>query len=119
MNSQTAVLATEMARHGPEWGSGPPPNAAVIGVLMCIIPLLIVAGVAFFLLRRYGRPPWAGKGGQPPWARSESSARTSPDDTARQVLAERFAKGDISVEEFLERASALNWYPGDEPGGKS
>ena len=47
----------------------------------------------------------------PPWL----SARTSPEFEARKVLAERFARGDISSDEFMERASALNWTPGVEP----
>ena len=39
----------------------------------------------------------------------------SPEDQAKQVLAARFAHGDIDTEEFLERASTLNWAPGVEP----
>ena len=31
-----------------------------------------------------------------------------------RILAERFAKGDISTEEFMERASVLNWTPGSD-----
>ena len=30
------------------------------------------------------------------------------------ILAERFARGDISSDEFLERSSMLNWTPGSE-----
>jgi len=40
--------------------------------------------------------------------------RPSPDQTAKQVLAERFARGDLSPEEFMERASILNWTPGSD-----
>jgi putative membrane protein len=40
----------------------------------------------------------------------------SADDQARQILAERFARGDISSEDFLERCATLNWTPGiDRP----
>ena len=36
-------------------------------------------------------------------------------DEAREILATRFATGDLSSDEFLERASVLNWTPGVEP----
>ena len=38
-----------------------------------------------------------------------------PEDEAKQILAERFARGDISSDEFLERSSILNWTPGAQP----
>ena len=34
---------------------------------------------------------------------------------ARSILAERFARGEIDGDEFMERASVLNWTPGVEP----
>lgn len=37
-----------------------------------------------------------------------------PEDDAKRILAERFANGDISADEFLERSSILNWTPGVE-----
>ncbi len=46
-----------------------------------------------------------------PWARRVAS----PEHEAREILATRFATGDISSDEFLERASVLNWTPGVEP----
>jgi putative membrane protein len=39
----------------------------------------------------------------------------SPEEAAKKILAERFAEGDISTEEFMERSSILNWTPGAEP----
>ena len=36
-------------------------------------------------------------------------------DEAKRILAERFARGDINSDEFLERASMLNWAPGTNP----
>ena len=39
----------------------------------------------------------------------------SPEDEAKRILAERFARGDISSDEFLERSSILNWTPGTDP----
>lgn len=38
----------------------------------------------------------------------------SPETEARRILAERFATGDLSSEEFMERASILNWTPGSD-----
>jgi uncharacterized membrane protein len=42
-------------------------------------------------------------------------ASRSPEDEAKRILAERFARGDINSDEFLERSSILNWTPGTEP----
>lgn len=73
--------------------------------------LLALAGT-FFLLRRGGaRPPWLGTGGRP-WG------SPAPEAEAKKILAERFARGDISSDEFMERASVLNWTPGVEPLGE-
>ena len=38
-----------------------------------------------------------------------------PEEDAKRILAERFARGDIASDEFLERSSILNWTPGAEP----
>jgi putative membrane protein len=43
------------------------------------------------------------------------AARRSPEDQAKQILADRFAHGDISTDEFMERSSILNWTPGSDP----
>ena len=72
------------------------------GLMFLLLLLLTFATVAF--LRRGGRL------GAPPWAR-----RVTPESEARGILATRFATGDISSDEFLERASVLNWTPGLEP----
>lgn len=63
---------------------------------------LLIAASAFFLMRRHGFAP-------PPFIR-----QSSPETEAKRVLAERFARGDISSDDFLERASVLNWTPGSE-----
>jgi putative membrane protein len=68
---------------------------------MFLLLLLLFAG-AFFLMRR-------GKFGPPPWI-----THHSPEGEAKRILAERFARGDISTDEFMERASVLNWTPGSE-----
>jgi hypothetical protein len=38
-----------------------------------------------------------------------------PEEDAKRILAERFVRGDIASDEFLERSSILNWTPGAEP----
>jgi len=63
---------------------------------------LLLVGASIFLLRRGGFGP-------PPHLRQHS-----PETEAKRVLAERFAKGDISSDDFLERASVLNWTPGSD-----
>jgi len=49
--------------------------------------------------------------------------RPSPEDDAKRILAERFARGDMNSDEFMERSSMLNWTPGSDslpsrPGSK-
>jgi len=70
---------------------------------MFLLVLLLTAALLFFLFRtgRIGPPPWAGRG--------------SPETEAKKVLAERFARGDITTDEFMEKASVLNWTPGTDP----
>lgn len=102
----TAFTATAAAAHGPPW-AGPPPFAPFPGAAVLCLLLLLIALGAFLTMRARGhRPPWAGHAAEPPEA------------AARRVLAERFAKGDITVEEFMERASALNWNPGQGSKGR-
>ena|SRR5215204_7630144 len=40
--------------------------------------------------------------------------RPSPEDDAKRILAERFARGDMNSDEFMERSSMLNWTPGSD-----
>jgi putative membrane protein len=65
--------------------------------------LLLLALIGFYLWRqgKLTRPTLGG-------------AR-SPEDEAKRILAERFARGDINSDEFLEQASMLNWAPGTNP----
>lgn len=96
-----------MDHHFPP-GAGPEAHVATfapfLGGLMFLLFLLLVAGTLFYLVRtgRISTPPL-------------TAPRTSPEFEARKVLAERFARGDISTDEFMERASVLNWTPGVEP----
>ncbi|MBO0811641.1 MAG: hypothetical protein J2P23_06300 [Microlunatus sp.] len=79
---------------------------------MFLITLLLIAAVVIFLVRR-------GKIGPPPWVTGGTHSvgpgrfgPFSPEFEARRTLANRFANGEMSPEEFLERAAALNWTPG-------
>ncbi|MFC7329969.1 SHOCT domain-containing protein [Marinactinospora rubrisoli] len=94
----TTASATLGGLAGPPWGAGPPPHAPFAGVAMLLLTVLVIAIAVLVVSRRTG--------GRPPWA------RPTPEETARTVLAERFARGDIDAAEFLERAGALNWTPG-------
>ncbi len=65
--------------------------------------LLALAALVLLYLHRQGRltlPTFA--------------ARRSPEHAAKMILAERFARGDISTDDFMERSSILNWTPGSE-----
>lgn len=71
---------------------------------MFLLFLLLLAATLVYLRR-------TGQLGAAPWGR----AVRKPEHEAREILATRFATGDISSDEFLERASVLNWTPGVEP----
>jgi putative membrane protein len=94
--------------HGPPVAGGALPHVApfapFLGGLMFLLLLLIIGGTLFFLARK-------GKIGPPPWV----TAARSPEAEAKRILAERFARGDITTDDFMERASILNWTPGAEP----
>ena len=97
-------LDIPVPRPGPGFDhAGPGLDHAVfpfLGVSMFLL-VLVLAVALLALLKRSGRlDAWF------------ASVRPSPEQAARQVLAERFARGDLSPEEFLERASVLNWTPG-------
>ncbi|GAA4915676.1 SHOCT domain-containing protein [Streptomonospora salina] len=85
----------------------PPPFPPMIGAAMLLV--LVLPGLLAYL--------WISRstGRRPPWA----PAAEPPERAARAVLAERLARGDVTVDEFLERASALNWTPGERSGGRT
>lgn len=74
-----------------------------LGTVVLIIAVLLTA---FFLLRQ--------RGGLSSLSLSRLWPARSPvpEDSAKQILAERLARGDLAPEDFLERASMLNWTPG-------
>jgi uncharacterized membrane protein len=92
---------------------GPPDfeSAAVpfFGFPVFLLMLVLTVALVAFLWRSGRIEAWL------------SGGRPSPERAAQQVLAERFARGDLSPEEFMERASVLNWTPGvpaERPGGR-
>jgi len=94
------TLLTPLEVHGPHGFDG---GFSVLPFLgSSLLLLLLVAGVAYLLWRQ-------GKLTMPSFA-----TRRSPEDQAKQILAERFARGDLSTEDFMERSSTLNWTPGSD-----
>ena len=79
MATAGAVLA-----HGAGWGPG------AWWPIFPIFWLLFGVAVLFFIFR--GRRSWG---------------RSSPEQTAEGVLAERYARGEVSEEEYRERLSVL------------
>jgi putative membrane protein len=70
---------------------------------MFFLLMLLVLGTLLFFLIRNGQ-----------LASSQMTANRSPEAEAKRILAERFARGDITSDEFMERASILNWTPGSD-----
>jgi uncharacterized membrane protein len=99
--------------HGPPWGAGDPsstiasgavpPFAPFLGGLMFFLFMLLVLGTIVFFLVRHGQ-----------FAPQSLAGSRSPESEAKKILAERFARGDITTDEFMERASVLNWTPGSD-----
>jgi len=89
--------------HGPHgWEDHSISVLPLIGnfVFLLLILALVASGV---YLWRTGRLPLGNLG------------RARPEEDAKRILADRFARGDISTDEFMERSSILNWTPGAEP----
>lgn len=84
-------------------GDGGFPFESLLGVLTFVVLLLII-GATILYLRRHDFSPTA-------WLNRRSHP---PEAEAQQILAERFARGDISTEDFMDRASVLNWTPGSD-----
>jgi putative membrane protein len=99
--------------HGPPVGAGEPsatfasgavpPFAPSLGAVMFFLFMLLVLGTLLFFLARHGHL------GSP-----SLISNPSPEADAKKILAERFARGDITSDEFMERASVLNWTPGSD-----
>jgi putative membrane protein len=99
--------------HGPPVGAGEPsatfassavsPFAPSLGAVMFFLFMLLVLGTLLFFLVRHGQ-----------FGPTSVASNRSPESEAKKILAERFARGDISSDEFMERASILNWTPGSD-----
>lgn len=92
----TAMLLHNGPGYGPPhwhggWGGGPP----WLGILTVLL-FAAVVGVGIYLARR--RPASAVAHPGPGQAQASS---------AEQVLAERFARGDVTEEEYVARLSVL------------
>lgn len=86
---QTLVAMTPLATMGgphAAWGGG---GIGLFGPLFFLLLLGAVAAIAWFAAK--GELPW----------------RRSPVDEARRILLERYARGEISDEEFRQRAELL------------
>ena len=89
--------------HGPHgWEESSLSVLPFVGSLLLLLLILALALTAFYLWRQGKLPLNLGR-------------PRSPEEDAKRILAERFAQGDISTEEFMERSSILNWTPGAEP----
>ena len=75
-----------------------------LGAPLFLLTMLLIGATLFLLYRRGHLTP-------PPWIRQGPH---SPEGEAKRILAARFAQSEISSEEFMERASVLNWTPGSE-----
>jgi len=90
--------------HGPygrgDWEES---SFSILPFLGTFLLLLLLAALAGLYLWRRGKLTLPRLGGS-----------RSPEDDAKRILAERFARGDISSDDFMERASILNWSPGSD-----
>jgi putative membrane protein len=90
--------------HGPHgWEDSSVSMLPFVGSFLFLLLILGLALTAFYLWR-------SGKLPMPSLSKSRS-----PEEDAKRILAERFARGDITSDEFMERSSILNWTPGAEP----
>jgi putative membrane protein len=96
-----------MGPHGPfDGGRGyheVEGSLSMLPFLGSVLLLLLLVLAALYLWRQ-GKLPLP-----------KLASHRSPEEDAKRILAERFARGDINSDEFLERSSILNWTPGSEP----
>jgi putative membrane protein len=89
--------------HGPHgWEDHSFSVLPLIGNFVFLLLILALVATGLYLWRT-GRLPLGNLG------------RARPEEDAKRILADRFARGDISTDEFMERSSILNWTPGVEP----
>ncbi|MEV5571083.1 SHOCT domain-containing protein [Spirillospora sp. NPDC052269] len=94
------ITAAEPGWHhhdGPGWW-------AVFPITFGLLWMAVIGFFAFQLVKRRGRGGWGGWGPRAAAASASGSARaTRPED----LLAERFARGEVDEDEFHARMSAL------------
>lgn len=86
-----------MHNWGGSWGVG---NWLVMGFGMLVFWALVVAGIAWLM-----RSAITWRGGGAPSAPLEATARTTP--SARDLLDERYARGEIGDDEYRTRRDIL------------
>lgn len=121
-----------LAMHYMGYGPGPGPWAALMGPIWFLLWFVVIGAVVFFLFGRgrrgrwmRGGPwgpggpgrPWGPGGPGHPWGPSAGGPDgegTQPAESsevalerARAILHERYAKGEISTEEYRERIDNL------------
>jgi len=101
-SSTMEPLLIPLEGHGPHGGLDGGASWLPLVDSLLLLLVLLAGAVAFYLWRK-------GKLTLP-----ALTGRRSPEDHAKQILADRFARGDISTEEFMERSSILNWTPGSD-----
>ena len=77
------LLADMAAGSGEHWGPGP------LGPLFLLLWLAVLGGIAWLLVRNFRRREPSGT------------------ERARDILAERYARGDLSGDEYRERLEGL------------
>ena len=118
MLATVAAIAAVAARH-PHAGFDPFWPVFIIGPLM----FLVIVGLLIALLvrrRRWGGSgPWGpgaaygaagapgAPGAQAPWAGMAQQGGATQSRTAEQILADRFAKGDVDETEYRARLEVL------------
>lgn len=89
--ASTAATAQNYGDHPHMWGWGW--GGAILGPIMMIVFIALIVGAVVLVLR------WMGFGGAPA-AQGERNAR--------DILDERFARGEIDKDEYKERKQVLS-----------
>jgi putative membrane protein len=65
--------------------------------------------MVFLIARARGRGwvPFGGAGRTAPWAGGSRTSAASPTASAEKILAERYARGELTDDEYFERISVL------------
>lgn len=96
-------------------------DGAMAGGMGWMAPIMgSLFAVVMFLTAIAAWKAWRNRGQLSGWlGRARLANPMSPEHKAREILATRFANGEIDSQEFMERSSMLNWTPGVEPKAPS